>query len=97
MFVAFQPTSWNVDWNLFLELKLDFRANNIYEKTEDMSFARYPLSSKEDKHFYVNSSENEVIDLEILSDQIVYIYKLLNFIFEMVELDLQQNGEILED
>ena len=27
MFVAFQPTSWNADSNLFLELKLEFRAN----------------------------------------------------------------------
>ena len=52
---------------------------------------------KEDKQFYINSTKNEVIDLEILSDQIVYIYKLLNFIFEMTELDLEQNGEILED
>ena len=54
------------------------KADNIYEKTEDMSFARYPFSSKEDKQFYINSTKNEVIDLEILSDQIVYIYKLLN-------------------
>ncbi len=60
-------------------------------------FARYAFSSKEDKQFYVNSTQNEVIDLEILFDQIVYIYKLLNFIFEMAELDLEQNGEIFED
>lgn len=39
-----------------------------------ISFARYPFSSKEDKQFYVNSTQNEVIDLEILFDQIVYIY-----------------------
>lgn len=71
--------------------------NNIYEKTDDMSFVRYPLSSKEDKHFYVNSSENEVIDLEILSNQIIYIYKLLNFIFEMAESILEQNNVIIED
>ena len=83
---------------MFVGIKVVERfINNIYEKTEDMSFARYPFSSKEDKQFYVNSTKNEVIDLEILSDQIVYIYKLLNFIFEMTELDLEQNGEILED
>ena len=29
MFVAFQPTSWNADSNLFLELKLEFRASYI--------------------------------------------------------------------
>lgn len=83
---------------MFVGIKVVERfINNIYEKTEDMSFARYPFSSKEDKQFYVNSTKNEVIDLEILSDQIVYIYKLLNFIFEMAELDLEQNGEIFED
>lgn len=83
---------------MFVGIKVVERfIDNIYEKTEGMTFARYPLSSKEEKHFYVNSSENEVIDLEILSNQIVCIHKLLNFIFEMGELDLQQNGEILED
>ena len=83
---------------MFVGIKVVERfINNIYEKTEDMSFARYPFSSKEDKQFYVNSTQNEVIDLEILYDQIVYIYKLLNFIFEMAELDLEQNNGILED
>ncbi len=71
--------------------------NNIYEKTEDMSFARYPFSNKEDNHFYVNTSQNEVIDIENLSNQIIYIYKLLNFIFEMAESFLERNDEIIED
>ena len=46
---------------------------------------------------YLLSRKNEVIDLEILSDQIVYIYKLLNFIFEMAESIQEQNNEIIED
>ena len=30
MFVVFQPTFWSADSNLFLKLKLEFRANNFY-------------------------------------------------------------------
>ena len=47
MFVAFQPTSWNVDWNLFLELKLDFRANNNYKGSNIRKWLNGNSGSKE--------------------------------------------------
>lgn len=70
---------------------------NIYEKTNDMTFARYPLAKDKQGHFYIDTFENEVIDLEILSEQIVYVYKMLNFIYEMPELDIEIRAETLHD
>ena len=66
--------------------------NNLYEKTNDITFARYPFTNKMEEHFYIGTNENIVIDLEILSEQIVLIYKLLSFIFEMLELELKRNS-----
>ena len=37
------PTSWNVDWNLFLELKLDFRAILLCESDKKMHFCKKSL------------------------------------------------------
>lgn len=69
--------------------------DNIYEKTYDMTFARYPLAmkkkekeKKEEGHFYINTFENEVIDLESLAEQVVYVYKMLDFIYKTIETDL---------
>lgn len=70
---------------------------NIYDKTDDMTFARYPLARDKQGHFYIDTFENEVIDLEILQEQIVYVYKMLDFIYEMPELDLEIRAEAMEE
>ena len=71
--------------------------DNIYAKTEDMTFARYPLAKDQQGHFYIDNFDNEVIDLELLADQIVYVYKMLNFIYEMPELDLEIQAEAMAE
>lgn len=71
--------------------------DNIYEKTDDMTFARYPLAKNKQSHFYIATFENEVIDLEILAEQIVYVYKLLDFIYEMPELDLEMRADLTSE
>lgn len=58
---------------------------NIYEKTDDMTFARYPLDKNKFGHFYIQTLENEIIDLDKFCDQIKYIYHMLNFIYEATE------------
>ena len=67
--------------------------SNIYEKTDDMTFARYPLAKNKQCHFYIETFENEVVDLELLKEQIVYVYKMLDFIYEIPELDLEIQAE----
>ena len=62
-----------------------------------MTFARYPLAKDKQGHFYINTFENEVIDLEILLEQIVYVYKILDFIYEMPELDLEIRAEAIAE
>lgn len=52
----------------------------IYEKTEDMAFARYPINSTKQPMFYVSTQENVVIDLEKLREQVVYVACMLQFI-----------------
>lgn len=70
---------------------------NIYEKTDDMTFARYPLAKNKQGHFYIQTFENEVIDLEILEEQIVYVFKMLDFIYEIPELDLEIQAESIAE
>ena len=71
--------------------------DNIYAKTDDMTFARYPLAKDQQGHFYIDNFDNEVIDLELLEDQIVYVYKMLDFIYEMPELDLEIQAEAMAE
>lgn len=59
--------------------------NNIYQKTNDMTFARYPLDKDKNGHFYVQCLINETIDMEMLNIQIPIVFKMLEFIFEMPE------------
>lgn len=68
---------------------------NIYEKTDDMTFARYPLDKGKNGHFYIQTLENEVIDLELLSEQIKYLYRMLEFIYDMPEIMIEINNDAM--
>ena len=70
---------------------------NIYDKTDDMTFARYPLAKDKQGHFYIQTFENEVVDLELLKEQMVFVYKMLDFIYEMPELDIEIRAEMMMD
>lgn len=70
---------------------------NIYDKTDDMTFARYPLAKDKQGHFYIQTFENEVVDLELLKEQMVFVYKMLVFIYEMPELDIEIRAEMMMD
>ena len=66
---------------------------NIYEKTNDMTFARYPMDKNKNGHFYIQTLDNSVIDMELLEKQMVIVYKMLEFIYQTPELEQQQNLE----
>ena len=70
---------------------------NIYDKTEDMTFARYPMSKDKIGQFYIQALENEVIDLEMLKEQMVMVYKMLEFIYSMPELEIEIKEEIMSE
>lgn len=70
---------------------------NIYAKTDDMTFARYPLAKNKEGHFYIESFDNEVIDLELLKEQMIYLFRMLEFIYEMPEMDLELRTELMAD
>lgn len=71
--------------------------DNIYKKTDDMIFARYPMDKGKNDHFYVQNIENEVIDIELLKEQLVLIYYMLDFIYEMPELKIDIKTEAMMD
>mgnify|MGYP003528150336 CR=1 FL=1 len=43
------------------------------------------------------SFTNEVVDLELLEKQMVFVYKMLDFIYEMPELDIEIRAEMMMD
>lgn len=53
---------------------------NIYEKTDDMAFARYPINTKEKEMFYAATYENVVVNLEILREQATYVITMLELV-----------------
>ncbi len=67
--------------------------DNIYEKTDDMTFARYPVDKKKNSHFYLNTHDNVVINMEILKEQTILIYHLLHYIYEMLEMHIDSNND----
>lgn len=66
---------------------------NIYEKTNDMTFARYPMDKNKNGHFYIQTLDNSVIDMELLEKQMVIVYKMLEFIYQTPELEQELNLE----
>ena len=66
---------------------------NIYKKANDMTFARYPMDKNKNGHFYIQTLDNSVIDMELLEKQMVIVYKMLEFIYQTPELEQELNLE----
>lgn len=58
--------------------------DNIYEKTDDMAFARYPINSKKEDMFYTAQLNNVVVDMESLQEQLSYVATMLDFVFDFL-------------
>lgn len=71
--------------------------DNIYAKTDDMTFARYPMDKDKNGHFYIQNLENEVVDLVLLRDQISMVYHMLEFVYDIPVLEIEMNAEAMKD
>ena len=67
--------------------------NNIYEKTDDMSFVRYPITAKKEDMFYAKDLNNVVVDLEKLKEQFGYVFTMLDFIIDVLLRNLEFRSE----
>ena len=56
--------------------------DNIFEKTNDMAFARYPINSKKEDMFYNATLQNVMVDMELLQEQLAYVATMLDFVFD---------------
>ena len=50
----------------------------LFEKTTDCTYARFPFDNSGNGHFYVNSSENIIIDMKILLEWTKAVLYILN-------------------
>lgn len=60
--------------------------DNIYAKTDDMTFARYPMDKDLNGHFYIEKVDNTVVNMEELHKQLPIIFHMLDFIFDIPEM-----------
>lgn len=83
---------------MFMAIKIVERfIDNIYAKTDDMTFALYPMDKDKNGHFYIQNLENEVVDLILLRDQISVIYHMLEYIYDMPVLEMEMDAEAMKD
>lgn len=67
----------------------------IYDKTDDMAFARYPINRKKDKQFYV-SNQNVIINLDSLLCWIIKIKDILEKICFALDCSVSELSEYYE-
>lgn len=88
----------NTTEQMFTAIKVVERfIDNLYAKTDDMTFARYPMDKDKNGHFYIQNLENEVVDLILLRDQISVIYHMLEYIYDMPVLEMEMDAEAMKD
>lgn len=72
---------------------------HIYDNTEDMAFARYPINKKKDKQFYV-SNQNVVINLNYLLCWVIKVKDILEticFALDCSTSELRESYEYSQD
>lgn len=70
--------------------------DNIYQKTDDMSFARYPITHDKKDMFYMSNNENVVVDLEKLKEQYSYVYMMMDAVIDSIYRNLEFLSDISE-
>ena len=51
------------------------------------------MDKNKNGHFYIQTLDNSVIDMELLEKQMVIVYKMLEFIYQTPELEQELNLE----
>lgn len=68
--------------------------DNIYAQTDDMTFARYPMDKDNNGQFYIDKIENVVVNIEELHKQLPVIFHVLDFIFDVPEMFIDDNSMV---
>lgn len=69
----------------------------LYENTDDMSFARYPVDIDKEPHFYAQQTENIAIDLDVLRIWVCKVFDILDKCTGFVDFQIDQIKEWLYD
>ena len=67
----------------------------LYAKTSGMTFARYPVNSKKEKHFYAETSENVEINLYALLQWILRIFMIFDSITTCIDVQIDEMKDYL--
>lgn len=62
----------------------------LYDKTNDMTFARYPLDTKNNAHFYADKTSNVVIDLDVLRIWVSKVFSILQICTSYVDGQIEE-------
>lgn len=89
--VAISMAKGNNDKDLLDELTFVQRFIEIlYANTDDMTFARYPVTSKGEKHFYVKQKDNITIDLDVFKQWVIRVFRILDSCTSFVDFQIDQ-------
>lgn len=92
--VALSMAKANHDKDLLLELTFIRKFIEIlYANTDDMTFARYPVTSKGEKHFYVKQKDNVTIDLDVFKQWVIRVFRILDSCTSYIDLQIDQIRE----
>lgn len=81
----------NNDKDLLVELTFIKRFIDIlYANTDDMTFARYPVTSKGEQHFYVKEKDNVTIDLDVFRQWVIRVFHILDSCTGFIDLQVDQ-------
>lgn len=77
--VAIKSLRRNADTEILNEMMFVQRFIDIlYQNTDDMTFARYPITSKKNNHFYIGTQDNVTIDMDVLRQWVLRLYSVLD-------------------
>lgn len=71
--------------------------NILYQNTQDMTFARYPITAKKEQHFYVGTQNNVTIDLNVLRQWVLRLFRILDNVTGYIQYTTEQMKEMLAD
>ena len=78
-----------LDEILFVQKFIDI----LYQNTDDMTFARYPITSKKENQFYIEAKGNVTIDLNVLRQWVLRIAHILDSVTGYIDYQVEQMQE----
>ncbi len=82
-----------LDELLFVQRFIDI----LYQNTNDMTFARYPIDTKKNVHFYIEAGENITIDLRVLRQWVLRVAEVLDVVTDHIDSQVNQVQEWSSD